>query len=101
MTNTTQTNKTQTNTTHPPRVNAGDSRPVRVQPLDSPQVADLRAQVVADKWSDLVDTWHATAIRALDEHRHSTDHTCTCCGEQWPCAAANNAALALEVHATA
>jgi hypothetical protein len=85
---------------HLPRVSVCDSRPVPLQPAALPKDAGLSARFDADKWTDLEDKWHAAAIRALDEHGHADDDTCTRCGEHWPCAAAHNAAFALDVHAT-
>ncbi len=40
----------------------------------------------------------AVAFRALDKGGHANDGIRTCFEERWPCTAANNAALALEVH---
>jgi hypothetical protein len=54
-----------------------------------------------DRWGDLVDRWHAFAIRALDEHHSTESGECSGCHEHWPCATAASAAFALEVHADA
>jgi hypothetical protein len=53
----------------------------------------------ADTWRDLVNRWHATAVRTMNEHAAASDGTCSRCGEQWTCPAVQGAALALDVDA--